>query len=65
MPVFCLDSVGTAEIVPKEFVSSNTKGIINNIENYLDNPGIYKPSFFKKIAEGNTPSELIKKINAI
>jgi len=50
IPVFCYDTTGTAEFVPREFVASNYDEFIGNIYRYWENRHEYKLNFFRSIA---------------
>lgn len=63
IPVFCFDSVGTAELVSQEFIASDYNDMINKIKVYWENKEKYKKGHFQNRALCNTPEEFVKKIN--
>jgi glycosyltransferase involved in cell wall biosynthesis len=50
-PVFCFGSVGTAEVLPREFVCESLDDMAGKLRAYAEDPGRYPPGFFRAIAE--------------
>jgi len=62
LPVFCFDSVGTAELLPPEFVACSPRQMVERIERYLNHVDDYPAGFFRKIALQHTPQRFVERI---
>lgn len=62
IPVFCFNTTGYTEILPKEFVAKNTEDMIDKISKYITESDKYEPGLFRKIAEDHDISKFSKKI---
>lgn len=51
IPVFSLDTSGTCEILPPEFVARNTTHLEDLVEAYRHNRSRYPPGFFRSLVE--------------
>lgn len=60
-PVFCFPSVGTAELLPREFVCESPAVMHRRVLDYLDNQGRYPPGFFRAIAEDLGPERFAER----
>ena len=62
LPVFCFDSVGTREMIPREFVATDIEQMVNNITEYWNNKQKYPSNYFRKIAEEYSADKFLERV---